>query len=51
MSQQERIGDADQNGRLDEDEDEAKNEPVMVLPPNYDDASKPIPPYQDVIVA
>lgn len=34
-----------------DDSDVEKNQPVMVLPPKYDEAAKPIPPYQDAILS
>lgn len=34
-----------------DDSDVEKNQPVMVLPPRYDEAAKPIPPYQDAILS
>lgn len=38
-------------GATGDDSDGEKNPPIMVLPPNYDDAAKPIPAYQDAILS
>ncbi|KAK7475872.1 hypothetical protein BaRGS_00032922 [Batillaria attramentaria] len=39
------------DGSSADDSDVEKNQPVMVLPPKYDEAAKPIPPYQDAILS
>ncbi|XP_076450383.1 uncharacterized protein LOC143286625 isoform X2 [Babylonia areolata] len=38
-------------GSTGEESDGEKNPPIMVLPPNYDEAAKPIPPYQDAVLS
>lgn len=38
-------------GATGDDSDGEKNPPIMVLPPNYDEAAKPIPAYHDAILS